>query len=391
MSRKIAVATGTRAEFGSLYWVLREIQDSADLELRLLVTGAHLVPAFGHTVSTIREEFSIAAEIDTLMASDTKSAVGKSIAMGVFGFTDALSRLGPDLLLLIADRSETFAAAVAAVALGIPIAHISGGEATEGLMDDQFRHAITKMSHLHFVSNDFYRGRVIGMGENPSHVHAVGEPGLDHCRRSKLLDRDKISKATGLDFSQPVAVVSFHPVTLELEQTQSYVHELLVALDSYPDLQLLFTYPGADPSSRLIIEALERYVSARSNAVIIPNLGSQRYLSALKNATLMIGNSSSGIWESPSFALPVVNIGTRQAGRMRAQNVIDVGHSVAQIVSGIDRALDPKFRSVLADLRNPYGDGDASRQIVHILKTVNLNELKYKPFFDSAATVELRR
>ncbi len=381
--RKIAVVTGSRAEYGCLYWVLHDIHTSDDLGLQLLVTGAHLAPTFGHTIDLIRQDgFPVHGEVHSLLASDTPEAVAKAIGLGVIGFSDALRRLQPDILLLIADRTETFAAAVAGVALGIPIAHISGGEATEGLFDDQLRHATTKMSHLHFVSMEFYRRRLIRMGEDPARVFTVGEPGLDHCSRSLMMGVDELSKEVGLDFSEPVTLIAFHPVTLELDQTASYVETLLSALEEFPSLQKLFTYPGADPCSHLVIAGFERYVAAHDRCVLHKNLGFRRYLSVLKHARVMVGNSSSGIFEAPSFELPVVNIGSRQGGRVRAMNVIDVACTVEGIVAGIRASMKAAFLEGLRGLKNPYGAGNASGRIVEILRVVDLASLKYKPFYE---------
>jgi UDP-hydrolysing UDP-N-acetyl-D-glucosamine 2-epimerase len=382
--RKIAVVTGGRADYGLLYWVMRDIQAAPDLELQLLATGAHLEEAFGRTLGEIHADgFSPSAEVRVLEPCDGREAVARAISRGVAGFAEALCRLRPDVVLLMADRYEVFAAAVAAVTLGVPVAHLSGGEATEGLFDDDLRHAITKMSRIHFPSMEFYRQRLIRMGEAPSRVFTVGEPGLDHCRRTPLMDAPELSNEVGLDFARPVALVTFHPVTLELDRTAEYVGELLEALDRLPELQVLLTYPGADPSARTIIAAFEDYAPRRKGAALHKSLGSRRYLSVLRHAKLMIGNSSSGIVEAPSFELPAVNVGSRQRGRVRAANVIDVDCTADAITSGARRALEPSFREGLRGLENPYGDGDASRRIVEVLRGVDLGSLRYKPFHDA--------
>ena len=385
MKRRIGVVTGSRADFGLLQWILRDIDASSDLELLLFVTGAHLSEEFGRTVDEIRREgFQPIASVPSLAGGDDSLAVARSIALGVSGLGQAMARDRPDILLLMADRYEIFAAATAAVALGIPIAHFSGGESTEGLFDDQLRHAISKMSHLHFPSMDFYRSRLLRMGEQPERVFAVGEPGLDHCRRTQLLEREALSDALGLDLSKPSALVTFHPVTLELDSTAGYVAELLRALDEeeLADLQLLMTYPGADPSARVIVGAFEAFATHRPGAVLFKNLGTQRYLSALRHASVMIGNSSSGLVEAPSFGLPVVNVGNRQRGRVRAANVIDVECRSEAIVAGVRRALEPPFREALRGLANPYGDGRTAERVLGALRSVDLASLRYKPFFD---------
>jgi UDP-hydrolysing UDP-N-acetyl-D-glucosamine 2-epimerase len=391
MTRKIAVVTGTRADYGLLYWILRDLQAAPDCELQLIATGAHFAPAFGRTVDLIREDgFPIAAEVPSLLADDTRVGVAKAIALGILGISDALARLRPDVLLLMADRSEIFAGAVAATTLGIPIAHMSGGEATEGLFDDQFRHAITKMSHLHFPSMDFYRHRLIRMGEDPARVLTVGEPGLDHCTRTQLIDPGQLVQELGLEPSRPFALISLHPVTLELGQTENYIDALLTALDRFPSVQKVLTYPGADPSSHIIVSRIEAYADGRSDVRVYRNLGFRRYLSALRAAAMIIGNSSSGIVEAPSFGVPAVNIGTRQKGRIRARNVIDVGYEAGDIAAGIARALDPAFRDSLGGMQNPYGDGHASGRIVSVLASVDLASLKYKPFYDLSVLGEVR-
>lgn len=385
MKRTIAVATGSRAEYGLLYWVMRDIRDSPDLELQLLVTGAHLSPAFGRTADAIRADgFEPDAEIECLEPDGAPDAVARAISRGVAGFAAAFLRRRPDILLLMADRYEIFAAATAAVALGIPIAHLSGGEATEGLFDDQLRHAITKLSHLHFASMERYRQRIICMGEPPERVLSVGEPGLDHLRRTPLLGLDEASAEIGLDLRRATALVTFHPVTLELERTDAYVGELLRAFDALPELQLLMTYPGADPGAQAIVAAFEAYVRRRAGAVLVKSLGTRRYLSALRHVRLMVGNSSSGLVEAPSFELPAVNVGSRQRGRVRARNVIDVEPEAAAIAAGIRAALAPAFREGLRGMDNPYGDGETSRRIVEALRGVDLASLRYKPFYDSA-------
>lgn len=383
MSRRVAVATGSRADYGLLYWILKDLEASPDVELQLCVTGAHLTPEFGNTIEAIRaDRFAIAAEVPSFTAGDTSVAVAQSIGRGVSGFGEALTRLRPDLLLLMADRYEIFAAAAAAAVLRVPIAHLSGGESTEGLFDDQLRHAITKLSHLHFASMEVYRERIIRMGECPDRVFTVGEPGLDHVHRTTLLDRDAASAAVGLDLSRPTAVVTFHPVTLEPEHTGAYVAELLEALDRSPDLQLAMTYPGADPGAQVIARAFEEYARRRPRAVLHKNLGTLRYLSLLRHARAMVGNSSSGLVEAPSFELPALNIGSRQRGRVRAANVLDVDCRADAISDGLRKVLDPGFRARLKGQGNPYGDGRTSERVVRILRTCDLAGLRYKPFHD---------
>jgi UDP-hydrolysing UDP-N-acetyl-D-glucosamine 2-epimerase len=384
LKRRIAVVTGTRAEYCPLVFVLRGIREAPDLELLLVVTGAHLEPAFGRTVDEIRADgFSVGAEVPIPLASSAPAqSLARAVSAGVAGMGEALARLAPDLVMLVADRYETFAAAVAAVALQLPLAHVSGGESTEGLIDDQFRHAISKMSHLHFTSMEPYRRRLIRMGERPDRVFVVGEPGLEHCRLSALASREELHRELRLEPERPLAVVGFHPVTLELERTREYADALLSALDAFPELQLLLTYPGADPGSDVVIAAFEAYAARSSRTALFRHLGSRLYLSALTHASVLVGNSSSGISEAASFALPVVNVGSRQDGRLRARNVIDVACTRPEIETGLRRALAADFREALRGMNNPYGDGHTAARIVEVLSKVDLASLRHKRFYD---------
>lgn len=372
--RKIAVVTGTRAEYGLLYWTLKEIANDSELELQLIVTGSHLSPEFGLTKRDIEKDgFKIYDEVEILLSSDTGQGIAKSIGLGVISFAQVFSRLKPHILLILGDRFEVFAAATAAMALNIPIAHIAGGESTEGAIDEQIRHSITKMAHIHFPSCDYYAERIIKMGEEEWRVYNVGAPGLENIKKLKLLDKAELEKSLGMKLDLTTLLVTYHPVTLERENIEQHINNLLEALKE-TGCQIIFTYPNADSGGRYIIGKINEFVEKYQKARLYINLGQIRYLSLLKYVDVMVGNSSSGIIEAPSFKLPVVNIGNRQKGRLRALNIIDVGYSKEEILRGIRKALyDESFRRELKNTKNLYGEGDTSKKIVSVLKTVDIN------------------
>ncbi len=372
--RTIGVVTTSRADYGILVPVLERIQGDTDLRLHLIVAGAHLSPEFGLTVRAIEQDgFNIAERIEMLLSSDTPEGIAKSAGLGMVGFAQSYGRLRPDILLVLGDRFETHAAVAAALPFKIPVAHIHGGESTEGAIDDALRHSITKMSHLHFVATETYARRVSQMGEEPWRVVVSGAPGLDNLRRVRLLSRTQLDNQYNLPPKAPFLLVTYHPVTLEYEQTESQVRELLAALAEV-DATVVLTYPNADTGSRLIIQMLKEFTTQHPRSQLVVHLGTQAYLSMMKHAAAMVGNSSSGIIEAASFRLPVVNIGNRQRGRLRGKNVIDVGYSRAEILKGIKKAMSPRFRAGLADLVNLYGDGHAARRIVGRLKRIELND-----------------
>ena len=380
--KKIAVFTGTRAEYGLLYWLLKDIQTDSNLDLQLLVSGTHLSPEFGCTYQQIEEDgFKIDEKIEILLSSDTAVGVAKSMGLGVLGFTDALNRLKPDGLVILGDRFEALAAAQTAMILRIPVIHLHGGEITEGAYDDAIRHAITKLSFLHCTSTGEYRNRVIQLGEQPSRVHNVGAIGLDHLLRSHFMTIDELSKSLSFALDKPFLLVTYHPVTLADEAPKSSFQELLDSLDEYPDYQIIITYPNADDGGRSIIPILENY--ARSNAdrvLAIKSLGQMRYLSAVKHAAAVIGNSSSGIIEVPSFDVATIDIGMRQKGRLAAKSVIHCEPNKKSIVEAISVGINKKYKSDNETVCNPYGQGNASGQIITLLKNLNLNP--FKSFYD---------
>ncbi|RJQ53085.1 MAG: UDP-N-acetylglucosamine 2-epimerase (hydrolyzing) [Nitrospiraceae bacterium] len=383
--RNIAVVTGTRADYGLLYHIIKGIYEDPDLGLSLVVTSMHLSPEFGMTVKDIeRDGFPVAEKIDMLLSSDTREAIAASMGLGMIGFAKAYARLKPDILVLLGDRFEIHAAASAAVPFGIPVAHIHGGELTKGSMDELFRHSITKMSHLHFVSTEKYASRIRQMGERPENVFVTGAPGLDNIIKLKLFNRARASEEIGIPVDKEWGVVTYHPETLERENSSVVqIKEILNALDEFPLIHWIFTFPNADTDSRAIVRNIEAYVRQRKgNSSVFISLGQLKYLSLLKNASVMAGNSSSGIIEAPSFKLPVVNIGSRQDGRIRARNVIDVPVCKKNnIINAVRKSLSKDFRDSLKGLKNPYGNGHASSRIVKILKRIPLSRLQ-KNFYD---------
>ena len=378
------MVTAARSDYGIYLPVLQRIQEEPGLSLHLIVTGMHLSPEFGLTVRAIEQDgFEIGERVEMLLSSDTPEGIGKSMGLGTVGFAQTYARVRPDILLVLGDRFEMHAAVVAALPFKIPVAHIHGGESTEGAIDDAIRHSITKMSHLHFAATETYAHRVIQMGEEPWRVVVSGAPSLDNLHRIPLLGREELEKQYGLHLRDPLLLVTYHPVTLEYEQTGIQVRELLAALEEM-DATTIFTYPNADTHSRIVIEMIREFASQRQWAEVVVNLGTQGYFSMMKYAAAMIGNSSSGIIEAASLKLPVVNIGIRQQGRLRAKNVIDVGCARAEIVAAGEKAVSSQFRSSLDDLVNPYGDGHAAERIVAKLKQVKLNDdLLQKHFYES--------
>lgn len=380
--KKVAVFTGTRAEYGLLYWLLKDIKSDSDLTLQLLVSGMHLSPEFGETYTQIEKDgFEIDEKIEILLSSNRSVGTAKSMGLGVIGFTDALDRLKPDVLVILGDRFEALAAAQTAMILRIPILHLHGGEITEGAYDDAIRHSITKLSYLHCTSTEEYRKRVIQLGEAPERVRNVGAIGLDHLKRSKLLSTESLSQALGFKLTKPYFVVTYHPVTLGAEAPEESFQQLLDALDQFPDYQVILTYPNADDGGRKIIPMLENYAAKYPERVLsIVSLGQQRYLSAVKSAAAVIGNSSSGVIEVPSFHVPTVNIGVRQQGRLAAKSVLHALPNRNSIVEAIEKAVHGSYKSLHEIIINPYGQGDASGQVIKMLKAIDFDPCKL--FFD---------
>jgi UDP-N-acetylglucosamine 2-epimerase (non-hydrolysing)/GDP/UDP-N,N'-diacetylbacillosamine 2-epimerase (hydrolysing) len=375
--RKIAVVTTSRADYSHLYWPLRELASNPDVELGVIALGPHLSPEFGNTIAEIeREGFPIKARIECLLSSDTDTGMAKTIGVAILSLADTLSSWRPELMLLIADRYEMMAPASAALAMRIPIAHIEGGEVSQGAIDDQVRNALTKLAHIHFTSTETARRRVIAMGEEPWRVHHAGAPSLDHLRRSKLLDRAALECRLGLTFQPPTILAAWHPVTI-LRDTNAEADAFFQALAEAPG-QLIFVYPNADAGSYTLIERTRALAASRANTHIYVNLEAVAYWSLLGQVDVMIGNSSSGIMEAASFALPVVNVGIRQQGRERARNILDTRADTTAITAALKRALAPAFRGKLHGMTNPYGNGTAAKTIANVLRTVPLDNLLIK-------------
>lgn len=379
--RRIAVVTVARSDYGIYKSILNAIRGDKELRLSLLVGGMHLSPEFGNTVTDIESDgFEIAAKIEMLISSDSPEGVAKSMGIGVVGFAQAYADVRPDLLLLLGDRFEMLAAAVAALPFGFPIAHIHGGESTEGATDEANRHAITKMSHLHFVSTEAYAKRIIQMGEEPWRVIVSGAPALDAVAKIPLLRKEALEERFGLRLKDPTLLITYHPVTSEPEDTTHHIEELLAALKE-SGFALIFTAPNADYQGRSILHKIQDFVLHQPRAWFVANLGQEGYFSLMGRVAAMVGNSSSGLIEAASFGLPVVNIGSRQHGRVHGQNVLNVGYERIEILEGIRRATEASFRPSLASMKNPYGEGQAAEKIVSKLKSVALDrELLVKHF-----------
>lgn len=379
--RKICVVTGSRAEYGQLYWLMKEIQGDPDLQLQVVVTGMHLSPDFGLTYKEIEADgFTLDAKVEIPLSSDTPVGIAESMGMGVIGLAKALDRLRPDILVLLGDRYEILAAAQAALVAKIPVAHIAGGDVTEGAYDEAIRHSITKMAHLHFVLNEACAQRVRQLGENPQHVYNVGSPGVDFIKRMTLLRRSELEKALNFQFKEKNLLVTFHPATLETQPAEIQFQELLTALDSLGNnIGIIFTKPNSDPGGRAIIRLMDGYAATHTNSRIYASLGQERYLSTIAQVDAVVGNSSSGLTEVPSFGKPTVNIGDRQKGRLLARSVINCRPEAKTIEKAILQALASDYSDVI----NPYGDGNSSSRIKDKLKQIaEPGALLKKHFFD---------
>lgn len=382
MTRKICVVTGTRAEYGLLRWVMDGIQQAPNLTLQIVATGMHLSPEFGLTYRNIEQDgFVIDQKVEMLLSSDTPTGLAKSMGLGLIGFGDALQALKPDLMVVLGDRFEIFAAVTAALVARIPVAHLHGGETTEGAFDDAIRHSITKMSHLHFVAAKAYRDRVIQLGEHPERVFCVGGLGIDNIKRLKLLDRSELETALGFKLGKKNLLLTFHPVTLEQTTAREQMLELLAALDTLPETHLIFTMPNADTDGRILFQLIEGFVASHANAQVYTSLGQLRYLSCLAQVDGVVGNSSSGLIEAPSFKKGTVNVGDRQRGRLKASSVIDCVPERQAIASAIKQLYKPEFQSILNAVENPYGTGGASERVVKTISHFPLDNVLKKTFY----------
>lgn len=383
MKRKICVVTGTRAEYGLLYWLMKEIEADSELELQLIVTGMHLSPEFGLTYKEIEKEFKIDKKIEMLLSSDTPVGISKSIGLAQISFSEAYEELKPDVLIVLGDRYEIFSCVSAAMIAQIPIAHLHGGETTEGAFDESIRHSITKMSHLHFTAAEEYRNRVIQLGENPSRVCNVGGLGIENIKRLKLLSREEFEKSIDFKLNKKNILVTFHPVTLETSTAKEQFQELLNAIDELEDTNIIFTKANSDTDGRIINQMIDEYVAKNFHKAIgFTSLGQLRYLSALQYADAMVGNSSSGLAEAPSFKIATINLGDRQKGRIKADSVIDCEPTKQSILKAFGTTYNEDFKKILQIVQNPYGDGCASKKIIDEIKKVDLKNILKKSFYD---------
>jgi GDP/UDP-N,N'-diacetylbacillosamine 2-epimerase (hydrolysing) len=382
--RKVCIVTGSRAEYGLLKWVIKGVSQSNLLDLQLVVTGAHLSPEFGLTYREIEEDgFRIDRRVEMLLSSDSAVGVAKSMSLGLSGLADALADLHPDVVVLLGDRYEMLAAASAALVSRIPVAHIHGGESSEGAFDESIRHAITKMSHLHFVAAQEYAQRVVQLGESPDRVFHVGGLGTDAISRIQLLRKADLEESLGIRFGRRNLLVTFHPATLDTQSSAQQMRELLSALESLQDTTILFTMPNADTDGRSIFGLIEEFVQRHpDNSRAFISLGQLRYLSCMQYVDAVVGNSSSGIAEAPTFKIATINIGSRQKGRLRATSVIDCEPTRESIGGALQRAASDEFRAQLREAVNPYGSGGASEAIVRVLETYPLGGVLEKRFHD---------
>ena len=382
--RKICIVTGTRAEYGLLYWLMKEIQEDGDLQLQIIATGMHLSPEFGLTYRKIEEDgFTIDKKIEMLLSSDTPVGISKSMGLGMISFSEAYADLKPDIVVLLGDRFEIFSAAAAAMIARITIAHLHGGEATVGAFDEAIRHSITKMSHLHFTATEEYKNRVIQLGENPERVFNVGGLGIDNIKKLKLMDREDFERSIDFKLGPKNLMITFHPVTLEHATAEEQFKNILDALDELEDTNFIFTKPNADTEGRVITKMIDDYVSRNSHkAIAFVSLGQLRYLSALRFVDACVGNSSSGLAEVPTFKIGTINIGDRQRGRIKADSVIDCESDKESILIAIRKLYSKEFQEKLKDVENPYGEGGATIKIKKVLKEKDLADILKKEFYD---------
>lgn len=381
--KKICVVTGTRAEYGLLYWLLKEIEADKELELQLIVTGMHLSPEFGLTYKEIEKEFRIDKKVEMLLSSDTSIGISKSIGLAQISFCEAFEELKPDILIVLGDRYEIFSATSTAMIARIPIVHLHGGETTEGAFDESIRHSITKMSHLHFTATEEYRNRVIQLGEHPSRVFNVGGMGIENIKRLKFLTKEEFENSIDFKLNKKNILVTFHPVTLENSTAQEQFQELLEVIDELEDTNIIFTKANSDTDGRIINQMIDDYVARNFHkSVRFTSLGQLRYLSALQYVDAMVGNSSSGLLEVPSFKIGTINIGDRQKGRIKADSVIDCSANKTDIEKAFEKLYSKEFQNSLINVKNPYGDGYASNKIIEEIKKVDLQNILKKSFYD---------
>ncbi|MBF7071573.1 UDP-N-acetylglucosamine 2-epimerase [Aliarcobacter butzleri] len=381
--KKICVVTGTRAEYGLLYWLLKEIEADKEFQLQLIVTGMHLSPEFGLTYKEIEKEFKIDKKIEMLLSSDTSIGISKSMGLAQISFAEVYEELKPDIVVVLGDRYEIFSATSAAMIAKIPIAHLHGGETTEGAFDESIRHSITKMSHLHFTATEEYRNRVIQLGEHPSRVFNIGGMGIENIKRLKILTKEEFEKSIEFKLNKKNILVTFHPVTLENSTAQEQFQQLLDAIDELEDTNIIFTKANSDTDGRIINKMIDEYVSKNSHKSIgFTSLGQLRYLSALQYVDAVVGNSSSGLAEAPSFKIGTINIGDRQKGRIKAESVIDCLPNKKSIEESFDKLNSIEFQKILLNIQNPYGEGCSSKKILEVIKKIDLLDILKKSFYN---------
>lgn len=382
--RKICVITTNRAEYGLLYWLMKGISSYPGFQLQVVVTGAHLSPEFGSTIDRIREDgFKVDRSFDLELFGDKVLDITHSLALAIEGFGASFQTLKPDLIVILGDRFEILGAATAALIANIPVAHLHGGELSEGAIDDAIRHSVTKLSHLHFAAAEPYRNRIIQMGEQPDRVFQVGGLGIDNINKISLLSRVELEKSIGFNLNKHNLLITYHPETLDPGKAGEQVAVLLTALDRLPDTHLIFTMPNADTGHRIIVDKIQAFVLSRENrSILIPSMGQLNYLSTMKLVDAVVGNSSSGIIEAPSFRIGTINIGKRQDGRLRAGSVIDCEPTEAAIAKAFTKLYSPAFQKKLKTVENPYGTGGATEKIISVLKKTNFTNLIFKRFHD---------
>ena len=381
--RKICVVTGTRAEYGLLYWLMKEIDTDKDLELQIIATGMHLSEEFGNTYQQIEKDgFTIDKKVDISLTSDTELAISKSMGLGMIRFSNVFNELQPDLLVVLGDRFEIFSTVSAAMIAKIPVAHLHGGEATEGLIDEPIRHSITKMSHLHFTATNEYRNRVIQLGEQPDRVFNVGGLGIDNINKLKLLTKSDFEKAIDFELGEKNLLVTFHPVTLENSTSKTQFQELLDSISELKNTKIIFTKANSDTDGRIINSMIDAYVAKHDNTIAFVSMGQLNYLSALQFMDAVVGNSSSGLLEAPSFKIATIDIGDRQKGRIKADSVISCLPSKDSIGKAFNELYSKQFQSAVGKVENPYGKDGASEEIVRIIKDISLDGIVKKSFYD---------
>ena len=381
--RKVCVITGTRADYGQLFWLMKDILKEPLLDLQLIATGTHCSPEFGLTYRLIENDgFSIIKKIEILLSADTPTSISKATSLGLIGFADAYADLQPDIIIILGDRFELLSASIAALYARIPIGHIHGGEITSGAFDESIRHSITKMSWLHFVATAEYKKRVIQLGENPDRVYIVGGMGVDNIKKSKLLSKRELCDNIKFEFGPKNLSVTFHPVTLEKNSSKKHFQELLNALDTLKNTKIIFTAPNADTDGRIIKRMIDKFVENNNNAVCFTTMGDLNYLSMLQFVDGIVGNSSSGLSEAPTFKIGTVNIGDRQKGRLKAKSVIDCEPTAKSIMEAIETLYSQDFQNILPSINNPYDKGNATESIIEVLKNKKIPKEIKKEFFD---------